>query len=333
MKRKITIIELIVIICVVVIVLKLWGYNKPSSSTTPYIFIKEWGGKGSGDGQFQFPEGITVDGKGYVYVSDRDNYFIQKFDLDGNFMTRWGAKGEDRTYSDVPEDQISQFGDITVDQEGYIYVVDSSNCCIQKFDSNGNYLLKWSCGHCQGIDIDQEGYVYVCDDYAIDKFDSDGDFLSKWKVRHHELNLVYHQFLRDISVDSEGYVYIIYSVRDFPDSYLYKYTPSGKFITQWGAYGNKDEDFSGANGLAIDSDDRIFVAETGKNRIQVFDTDGNFIMEWGSSGFCSGYFREPVDVAVDSDGNVYVLERGNNRVQKFKPNPAYKKTINEKEEK
>ena len=56
-------------------------------------FITKWGSKGHGDGEFNYPKGISVDSKGYVYVADAYNHRIQKFDSNGNFITKWGSKG------------------------------------------------------------------------------------------------------------------------------------------------------------------------------------------------------------------------------------------------
>ena len=44
-------------------------------------FLAKWGTKGSGDGQFNFPEGVAVDGSGNVYVTDSRKHRIQKFAL------------------------------------------------------------------------------------------------------------------------------------------------------------------------------------------------------------------------------------------------------------
>ena len=44
-------------------------------------FITKWGTKGTGDGEFWSPAGIAIDGSGYVYVSDTDNRWVQKFTL------------------------------------------------------------------------------------------------------------------------------------------------------------------------------------------------------------------------------------------------------------
>ena len=42
-------------------------------------FLTKWGSMGSGDGQFNLPRGVAVDGSGNVYVADQNNSRIQKF--------------------------------------------------------------------------------------------------------------------------------------------------------------------------------------------------------------------------------------------------------------
>jgi DNA-binding beta-propeller fold protein YncE len=49
-------------------------------------FIKSWGGKGKEPGQFEVAHGISVDAKGLLWVSDRENQRIQIFDADGKFV-------------------------------------------------------------------------------------------------------------------------------------------------------------------------------------------------------------------------------------------------------
>jgi len=52
-------------------------------------FIKWWGGKGTGPGQFDVPHDIAIDSKGLLYVGDRSNNRIQVFDQDGKFLKQW----------------------------------------------------------------------------------------------------------------------------------------------------------------------------------------------------------------------------------------------------
>ena len=56
-------------------------------------FITAWGSLGAANGQFNHPEGITVDKLGHVYVVDLGNDRIEKFDSNGKFITAWGSLG------------------------------------------------------------------------------------------------------------------------------------------------------------------------------------------------------------------------------------------------
>jgi 6-bladed beta-propeller len=48
--------------------------------------VKQWGKAGTGPGDFRLPHAIQIDEEGTVYVADRENGRIEKFDLDGNFL-------------------------------------------------------------------------------------------------------------------------------------------------------------------------------------------------------------------------------------------------------
>ncbi len=56
--------------------------------------VKQWGSKGEGPGQFNQPHGIAVDNEGIIYVADRNNARIQRFDLDGKFLGEWNHLGK-----------------------------------------------------------------------------------------------------------------------------------------------------------------------------------------------------------------------------------------------
>jgi DNA-binding beta-propeller fold protein YncE len=56
-------------------------------------FLKTWGSKGNGKGQFDTPHSIAVDRRGLVYVADRENYRIQVFNPDGEFVQQWTHVG------------------------------------------------------------------------------------------------------------------------------------------------------------------------------------------------------------------------------------------------
>src|SRR4029077_20672728 len=57
------------------------------------VFIKSWGSKGTGPGQFGTARAIAVDAQGNVYVADSTNKRIQVFDNDGTFKTQYTNVG------------------------------------------------------------------------------------------------------------------------------------------------------------------------------------------------------------------------------------------------
>src|SRR4051812_6490675 len=62
--------------------------SAPSASAS-VRYVTQWGGYGSGDGQFILPAGVATDSAGYVYVVDQNNNRIQKFSSSGTFLAKW----------------------------------------------------------------------------------------------------------------------------------------------------------------------------------------------------------------------------------------------------
>ena len=87
---------------------------------------------------------------------DAGNDRIQKFDSNGNFITKWGTTGSN-------DGQFSRVIGIAIDSSGNIYAADNSNNRVQKFDSNGNFVTKWSVNSPAGVAVDSAGKVYVVD--------------------------------------------------------------------------------------------------------------------------------------------------------------------------
>ncbi len=150
----------------------------------------EFGEFGTGDEQFDSPEGICVSDLTHlfpfgpnVHVVDSGNDRIQLFDGFGNFRSLWGATGSGDGEFNGPTG-------IACDASGNVYVVDTGNSRIQKFSANGDFMTKWgSAGSGEGdfsqptgIAVDEWGFVYVADtgNSRIQKFTQEGDFLAAW---------------------------------------------------------------------------------------------------------------------------------------------------------
>jgi streptogramin lyase len=80
-------------------------------------FIKTWGQKGSGEGEFSTPHTLAFDSKGRLFVGDRGNNRIQIFDQDGKFLEVWA--------------QFGRPSGIFIDKKDVMYVADS-----ESIDSN-----------------------------------------------------------------------------------------------------------------------------------------------------------------------------------------------------
>ena len=76
-------------------------------------------------------------------------------------------------------------------------------------------------------------------------------------------------------------------------------------------------------GISADSKGFVYVADTGNNRIQKFDSQGKFVSRIGALGDDPGEFKSPSSIAVDSKDFVYVADTDNNRIQKFDSNERY----------
>ena len=77
-----------------------------------------------------------------------------------------------------------------------------------------------------------------------------------------------------------------------------KLTPDGKFIKAWGKLGDQPGEFVLPHSLKFDSQGRLWVADRGSNRLQVFDQDGNFIAQYKQFGRPVGLFIEGDNIIV-----------------------------------
>ena len=155
-------------------------------------FLARWGDEpDSEEGKFYYPRGLATSSDGMIYIADSGNNRVQKFDADGNLVNAWGKfgfawRGAEAGKFDVP------WG-VATDQQGFLYISDTSNARIQKFQPDGTPLLKWgrdggydgAMFYPRGIAVDFVGNIYVADEgnHRIQKFDARGNFLLKWGKR------------------------------------------------------------------------------------------------------------------------------------------------------
>ncbi len=216
-------------------------------------------------------------------------------------------------------------------KDGYVYVADWGNNRVQKFTTEGGFVLAWgSPGDGPGqfnnpddVAIDAGGNVYVADsmNHRIQKFTQEGVRIGNpWGEQGSGVG----KFERPKGVAvSGGYVY----VADWGNSRIQKFTLDGNYEGMWGAYGEGDGDFMLPQDVAASSDGYVYVADTGNHRIQKFDTDAiggwAWAGKWGTEGYDNGRFRYPTGIDVSGE-YVYVADNRNNRIQKFSRNYPFR---------
>ena len=94
-------------------------------------------------------------------------------------------------------------------------------------------------------------------------------------------------------------------------------TPSYFYVKSVQTYITPGGFMDAPKGIARDATGNVYVADSGNDRIQEFDSTGNFIHAFGSTGASQGQFNSPNGIATDSSGNVYIVDTNNNRIEEF----------------
>jgi sugar lactone lactonase YvrE len=210
---------------------------------------------------------------------------------------------------------------MAIDGQDRLYIVDMT-ARIQVFDADGNFIRSWQTpvhtnGRPTGLSIDRDGNLAVPDThyYRVLFYSPEGKLL---RTIGGEQGSEPGQFglVTDVAQDSAGNYYVS-EYGEFDR--IQKFTPDGQFILQWGGHGDDPGQFSRPQAIAIDKQDRVWVADSCNHRIQVFDATGKLLFIRGEEGSELGKLSYPYSLIFDDQENLYVCEYGNHRVQKFAP--------------
>lgn len=217
---------------------------------------------GYGDGEFISPECIAVNDTN-IYIGDGTRYDIQILDLNGNFISKFGSKGQ-------AEGELLFLYDMCINST-YLYVVQDSRF-ISRYDLNGNYIDRFGGnGTTEGLFKGafslacDENYVYVGDDTNLNVsiFDINGNYIDRFGSGGSGGG----EFLsvRGISVD-DNYIFIVDAAKksiEIWDKITYSY------ISSYISDGTEPGEFSSPRDI-ISHDNMLRILDAVQDNIQVF---------------------------------------------------------------
>ena len=249
--------------------------------------LASFGEYGLGEGELFRPSGIAVDSLGNVYVTDNRLGYeasitnvlplgtVVKYDSEGNFVTEWSFEGEGNG---------SMFCGIVTYSQDNLFVISeypSSDGLshVLKYTPDGTLLTGWS------LD-DQFGLVQG--------FEAAGNY---YNIRS-----------ECAAMDSQDNLYLTYYTSDLLKAGVMVFTSDGATVTEFGAFGSDEGEFFTPYGIALDSNDDVYVADPENRSVQKFSKEGNYIETVGEFGSEICDFTQPAYVTIDSGDNVYVYD-------------------------
>ncbi len=280
---------------VLIVLLQVGLPSQAQPYPNPYRVVEDWA---------RLPDGRTMGAVGKVVIDPDGEHIWAVIRCDATAPERFGNECLD---SDL--DPILQF-----DQEGNV---------VQSF---GGGLFIWP----HGIDVDREGNVWVTDavaDNRIPEGDKRGHQVIKFSPQGQVLMVLGTPGVpgqgdysfnapSDVVVTDEGYIFIADGHSPNTNNRVMKYAGDGTFIKSWGKTGYGPGEFRSLHGMAMDARGRLFVADRGNNRIQLFDQEGQFLAQWTQ-------FGRPSGIAFDEHDNIYVADSESDNIQ----NPGWEMGI------
>jgi sugar lactone lactonase YvrE len=237
--------------------------------------LLKFGEEGIGPGMFKDARSIAVDGSGRIYVGEYTGGRIQVFDAAGKFITQWSI-GDRKTI----------LRGLAADRKGTVYVIEGGKIHRYQGDS--------------GTQLDDLPYAdgWGFDDATVG---ADGSVIAAWYRNRDDIvrfsnsgqvTKTIRAAISGASGDSELDTRVavdglgnIYALGHFNNA-VFKFTPEGKFVNQFGGQGEQPGQFRAPQAIAVDGKGRVFVSDI--KGVQIFDGNGRYLRTFSSEGGASG---------------------------------------------
>ncbi len=208
---------------------------------------------------------------------------------------------------------------VEVDAEGNVYAFHrcSADTCVErseppllKFDPSGKLLMTWGEEMLvwpHGLHLDRDGNVWMTDarhdgdrGEQVIKLSPDGEVLMTLGTPGVAgSGPDTFDGVADVVVAQDGSIFV---ADGHINNRIVKFSAEGEFIMEWGREGSGPGEFGMPHALAMDSQGRLFVADRGNVRLQIFDQEGNYLDEWKQ-------FGRPSGVTITADDTIYVASQ------------------------
>lgn len=305
------------------------GTNSVKKYSSDFVLLTQWGGEGSGEGEFNIPRSIVQDSRGNYYVSDELNHRIQKFDSSGAFLAAYGSYGTEQGKFAVQQG-------LSIDSQDRLYVADTYNNRIQVFQTYPEWSFLKSFGsygvyaplnytsfqsgimnHPRGVYVEKSTGRVAVTDSANNRVMVYNGYASNFSFYQSQngylgMSLPTHAILENnklIVLDSHSRILRYNSVLN-----------NTNLFTEYGSFRNSSTQFSNPQSVCVDQQTgNVYVSDSFNHRIQKFTSDGQLLASYGGAGgpygygTALGYFLYPKQVAVWQDC-VFVADYGNSRI-------------------
>ncbi len=260
---------------------------------------------------FRSPEGIIVDEKGNLYITEYMSSIIRKIDNKGNVSVLAGQPMK-TGYADgkASESLIDRPHGIAVDKKGNVFFCDMKNHLIRKIDNQG--IVSTVAGEKgksgikdgisknaqfnqpEGIVVDSKGNLFVADTYnfTVRKIDKNGSVTTfagvggKEGYANGKGGKALFNMPIGISIDKNDNLFVVDAIYDSEkqgNSVIRKIDPKGNVTTFAGVQGknghkdgtSKEALFNKPVGITVANDGTVFVADTEADLIRMIDKKGN----------------------------------------------------------
>ncbi len=272
-------------------------------------FLGQWGSYGPGPGQLGAVDGLAVDARGEVYVLDSTHARVERFTASGRLLGEWGRPGSalgEFDFGPGSGPDKPPGGGIAVGG-GYVYVSDSASNRIVRFRLDGSHPVLWGRpGSGPGEFSSPRGLavagdvVYVADEgnHRIQALSLSGRPLYAEGTFGKEPGEFVNPF--GIAVYG-GRVYAV----DDNNNRIVVLSRTLRYLEEWSGEGSFQLSYIRAD--AVSPAGRVYVADTGDERVVAFTPTGQGLLAFGTPGISPGQLIAPLGVAADGAG-AFVVE-------------------------